>query len=286
MWTREQFDQFIAVVDDPLYKCLFTLMLIHYGANFDVVADLISDTLEQVYKNLRAYLRGRQTSRFIKDFLRGRKINMGKYIFIAIISYIVGSLAYWLPGRLAITAAIAKSKEQQNEQQKRNTAEMFETNVGRIVNEITRLGLDEGKKFAYVEREDYTECLYIHDEEQGKVYIAYNNGGVIAPPSIAPTFFTHTLNVNQLVGCYVDTGHFKTREDSAETAEIDCTTYYALNIQTTDPNRPTICLPLIQKRTRISGKRYSSAAAFATSVQASITDIVNGTETDQNVTVL
>lgn len=50
MWTREQFDQFIAVVDDPLYKCLFTLMLIHYGANFAVVADLISDTLEQVTK--------------------------------------------------------------------------------------------------------------------------------------------------------------------------------------------------------------------------------------------
>lgn len=26
IWTREQFDQFIAVVDDPMYKCLFTLM--------------------------------------------------------------------------------------------------------------------------------------------------------------------------------------------------------------------------------------------------------------------
>lgn len=200
---------------------------------------------------------------------------MGEYIFFAIIGYILGSLAYWLPGRAAMTAAITRSKNQHIEQQQRDTKDIFATNVGRIANEITRLGFDGGKKFAYVKQNEQTECVYIHDEEQGKVYIAYNSGGVIPPPTIAPAYFTHIFNANQILGCYVDTGDFVPKDLDRERGTVTCTAYYALNIQTTDPEHLLICLPLIQRTTELKSDLYSSATAFATSVQASVTAIIN-----------
>lgn len=198
------------------------------------------------------------------------------YLFL----YVIGSLAFWLPGAFIASSVVAKWKKHQRKEERENIKEVFAANSNRISNEIRRLELVPNVNLRFNDTEACVECRYIYDEPCGTVYLAYNGGGLIDPPKVAPAFFTKKLDVDKIVGVYVDVGYFNDKNGvnapapNAEGGHF-CA-YYALNIQTLYPDEPVISLPLIRYAPcLVTGHIYAQAQAFAQNVQANIAAIIN-----------
>lgn len=194
--------------------------------------------------------------------------------------YVIGSLAFWLPGAFIASSVVAKWKKHQREEERENIKEVFAANSNRIANEIRRLELVPSANLWFVDDTACVECRYIYDEHRGTVYLAYNGGGLIDPPRVAPEFCTKELDVDKIVGVYVDVGYFNDKNGvnapAPNAKDGQFCAYYALNIQTLYPDEPVISLPLIRYAPcLITGHLYAQAQAFAQNVQANIAATIN-----------